>query len=97
MKTTAISSLKASLSRYLQIVKAGEELLITERGKPIAKIIPISREDSKIPAHLEELERSGLVRVGSGRIPEDFWELPRPSDADGKALKALLSEREESR
>ncbi len=97
MKAATISSLKASLSSYLQIVKAGEEVLITERGKPMAKIVPLSTEDSKVRAHLGELERSRLVRIGSGRIPKDFWELPRPSDADGATLKALLSEREEPR
>jgi prevent-host-death family protein len=40
METAAISKLKASLSEYLSKVKAGEKVLVTERGKPIAKIIP---------------------------------------------------------
>ena len=96
MRTTAISQLKASLSHYLQIVKAGEEVLITDRGLPVAKIIPLGREGSNAPPHLGELERAGLVRIGAGGIPEGFWDLPRPGDSEGKALKALLMEREES-
>jgi len=40
MKTAAVSKLKAGLSEYLARVKAGEEVIVTERGKPIAKIVP---------------------------------------------------------
>ena len=97
MEATSISELKASLSHYLKIIKSGEEVLITDRGKAIAKIVPLDKEDVEIPPHLRELERAGLVRIGSGKIPDDFWESPRPRCPEGAALKALLDEREEGR
>lgn len=97
MKSAAVSKLKASLSEYLARVKAGEEVLVTERGKPIAKIVPISSEMSDIPPHLLDLARAGLVRLGSGRLPKGFWEMPRPKDKEGLVLKALLDERAEGR
>ena len=56
MKTAKVSELKASISEYLSKVKAGEEVLVTDRGKPIAKIIPLKRGDIEIPAHLLTLE-----------------------------------------
>ena len=37
MKTAKVSELKASLSKYVAHVKSGEEVLVTERGKPVAK------------------------------------------------------------
>ena len=37
MRTATVSKLKASLSEYLRQVKAGEEVLVTERGRPIAR------------------------------------------------------------
>jgi len=40
-----------------------------------------------------ELARAELVRIGTGRLPRGFWAMPRPTDAKGKALKALLKER----
>lgn len=43
MKTAAVSELKARLSKYLNRVKAGEEVLITDRGNPVARLLPISR------------------------------------------------------
>ncbi|KPK46431.1 MAG: hypothetical protein AMK74_00005, partial [Nitrospira bacterium SM23_35] len=43
MKTAAVSELKARLSEYLNQVKAGMEVLITDRGKPVARLVPLSR------------------------------------------------------
>ncbi len=42
MKTAAIADLKARLSDYLNQVKSGTEVLVTDRGKPVARIIPVS-------------------------------------------------------
>ena len=80
MKTAAVSELKSLLSKYLSQVKAGEEVMITDRGKPIAKLIPISRTDTNISAHLMALERAGLARIGKTTLPKGFWSMPRPKD-----------------
>ena len=39
MQTVSITQLKNSLSAYLRDVKAGEEVLITDRGRPIARLV----------------------------------------------------------
>jgi hypothetical protein len=44
---------------------------------------------------LEEMESRGLIKLGTGRIPEDFWGLSAPEDPRGAVLGALLDEREE--
>jgi hypothetical protein len=46
---------------------------------------------------LRDLERQGLIRLGTGRLPRDFWNLPRARDSRGAVLKALLDERESGR
>jgi prevent-host-death family protein len=97
VKTVAVSELKSLLSKYLSQVKAGEEVVITDRGKPIAKLIPISRADMDISAHLMTLERAGLARIGKTSLPGGFWSMPRPKDKQGRALQSLLQEREEGR
>lgn len=97
MKTAAVSELKASLSEYLSKVKAGEEIIVTDRGKPVARLVPLERSGAEIPARLLQLERAGLVRIGKGRLPEGFWDLPHPKDPDDLVIKALLEEREEVR
>src|SRR2546430_17156920 len=97
MKSAAVAKLKATLSEYLARVKAGEEVIVTERGKPIAKIVPIGRGEAEVPAHLLELARAGLVRLGSGKLPKGFWKMPRPADPTGAGVKAVLEERESGR
>lgn len=98
MTTVSVSKLKASLSEYLARVKAGEEVLVTDRGKAVAKLVPV-RPREGIPEHLLEMERQGRVRLPE-RWPskewwDEFWKLPRPEDPEGLLLKALLEEREE--
>lgn len=97
MKTAAVSKLKASLSEYLSKVKAGEEVLVTDRGKPVAKIVPVKTGKLKLPHHLLELERAGLVCIGKGKLSREFWDMPRPKDKKGLALQSFLKEREEGR
>ena len=97
METAAVSELKDSLSEYLAKVKAGEELLVTDRGQPVARIVPVVRTGEGIPSHLRALERAGLVRVGTGALPDGFWARPRPEDPEGAALRSLLAERDEER
>ena len=96
-ETASISKLKASLSHYLCIVRTGEEVLVTDRGKAVAKLVPVSQEDPVWPHHLRELEKAGLIRLGSGEIPASFWSDARSPDPEGRALQALLDERAESR
>ncbi|CAA9466835.1 MAG: hypothetical protein AVDCRST_MAG02-3202 [uncultured Rubrobacteraceae bacterium] len=44
------------------------------------------------------LIRSGGAKRGkTGRISDDFWDLPWPEDPDGLLLKALLEDREQGR
>src|SRR2546425_12530059 len=95
-RTAAVAQLRASPSEYLARVRAGEEVIVTERGRPIAKLIPLPRDASATAAHLGDLA-PGLVRIGSGRLPAGFWKMPRPRVPRDAALRALVGERRESR
>ena len=93
VKRTGVAELKAQLSRYLARVKAGEEILVTERNVPVARLVPVGERGRE--AALRDLERGGLVRVGTGRLPKGFWRLPRGRDPKAFVRKALAEEREE--
>lgn len=99
MKRAAVSTVKATFSACLAKVKAGEELLVMDRGKPVAKLVPVSKDltGEATTAHLRELARAGLVRVGTGKLPAGFWKMARPRDKKGRALAALLADRSEGR
>jgi prevent-host-death family protein len=96
MTRVTVSKLKASLSAYLRRVKAGEEVLVSERGRSIAKLVPVTGADA-LPDHLAEMAGRGLLRVGSRRLSRAFWSLPRPKAPKGRVLGALLEERKQGR
>lgn len=45
MRTVNISDLKAQLSAHIQLVKDGEEVLICDRNKPVARMVPCRTND----------------------------------------------------
>ena len=65
MKTVPVAELKASLSAYLRRVKAGEDVLVTERGRPIARLTPAGT--AGWPSHLESMEAQGLITAEPSR------------------------------
>ena len=92
MKTAAVAELKAHLSRYLSRVRAGEEILVTDRNVPVARLVPVGQVGEA--GALGDLERQGLVRLGSGRLPKDFWKRPRARDPKALVRRAVSEERE---
>ena len=96
MLTAAVSDLKARLSEYLKRVKGGAEILITDRGRPVARLVPVSRSKGTREAWVQ-MEKQGLIKIGSGKLPKDFWSMPRAKDPNGSVLGALLEERKEGR
>jgi hypothetical protein len=58
--------------------------------------IPKSEEERR--ELIKRLARSGKVSTrGTGRVSEEFWNLPRPEDPEGLLLKALLEDRRQGR
>ena len=94
-KVASVSCLKASLSAYLSDVKSGEEILVTERGKPIARLIPyIPGQDSE-EGRLERLFREGILGPGSGHSIQEFLKGRRRARSRDSVVQAALEEREE--
>ncbi len=92
MKTAAVSELKANLSKYLDQVKGGAEVLITDRGKTVARLTPVPRNEG-METSLAGLVREGLVKAGNRKLPPEFFDMDRPHDAKGSVRKALVEER----
>jgi len=71
MISAGIKDVKNNLSRLLAQVKAGEEILITERGRPVARIVKENHRDKSIRAALGPLVQSGLITLPSRSILKD--------------------------
>lgn len=65
MSTVGIRELKNRLTHYLRRTKQGEEVVVTERGKPIALIQPVHSADRAVSldARLAKLAAQGLVTL----------------------------------
>jgi antitoxin (DNA-binding transcriptional repressor) of toxin-antitoxin stability system len=84
-----IKQVKNNLSRLLERVKAGEEILITKRGKPIARIVKENHGYNSIRAALEPLVRRGLVTLPSRSILKDHVSAV---EASGKPVSEMVIE-----
>ncbi len=94
MKRATITEAKNGLSALIDRVKAGETILITDRGVPVARLEPSLPVDDW-DARLTRLERQGLIRRGSGDIRK-ILERPLVKTVDGSSIVELLLEERES-
>lgn len=46
---------------------------------------------------MKRLARSGKTKPGTGKIPEEFWEMPWPEDPEGLAVRYLIEDRRQGR
>ena len=67
MKTVSVHEAKTHLSRLLEKVAAGEEVIISKGGKPVARVIAIASERAKVVLGSDR---------GKVRIAPDFDEIP---------------------
>lgn len=92
MRSVNIADLKNRLSRYLQEVREGEELLVRDRNLPIAKIVPVST--SEIDSEDLALVATGQLRLPEIRLPASFWAMPAPRVSIKRAAAAVSADRE---
>lgn len=89
MIIAGIKDLKNSLSRYLCSVKKGEDILITERGRVIARIIQEDRHKVSLRKSLQPLIMKGLITLPSQQINKD---IPDPIEVPGKPVGEMVIE-----
>jgi prevent-host-death family protein len=99
MKTASISEAKNRLSAYIDLVRKGETVLITDRNTPVAQLVPLQRAaNADDEAWLQALERKGLIKRASKRAPSALLQTPPPKLPPGVSLlDALLEERHSGR
>jgi prevent-host-death family protein len=104
-----IAKLKNNLSRYLDFVRAGGEVVVLDRNTPVARIVPFTRphgvaagaepgqaapEDERLAA----LERQGLIKRGDRSAVRDWVRTHRPvrlPRGAGSVVETLLEMRRE--
>ena len=60
-RTVGVRDAKARLSELLRDAQLGHEWTITERGKPIARIVPISAQPTTLEERVQRLVARGVI------------------------------------
>ena len=92
-----IGELKARLSAYIQLVRRGEEVLICDRNKPVARMAPVEIEDRE--AQEKRLIAKGVMTPPLKKRPaKDKW--PKPAGKvkiSDEVMKRIWDEERENR
>jgi prevent-host-death family protein len=82
--TVGIRALKQNASEIVRRAERGETLTITDRGRPVARLVPIVRTT------LQQLVESGAARPPTRSIAD--LPAPPPGPSVSAALEAMRSE-----
>src|SRR5262245_7673922 len=98
MKKASITEAKNNLSALIDSVKGGSPVLIVDRGRPVARLEPVSGGPPDDDSRLGRLVREGIVRPARGRVPKGLLATKPPRLKKGASgVRALLDDRREGR
>ena len=80
-------------SKAMKAVKAGKEVILTDRGKPIAIIKPMTQAPGPEQV-IRNLEAAGVLQAATRRGPMPPW---RPRRLRGEPLAQTVEEERETR
>lgn len=83
-----VAALRADLKKWLDLVQSGEEVVVTERGVPIARLVPVREAD-----HLEQLTREGIL--SRPMAPKQKWSGRPAIPVDGSVSDLIIEMRRE--
>jgi prevent-host-death family protein len=85
-QSVGIRQLRQGASQVIARVAAGEALTVTDRGRPVARLVPLSG------SRLDQLIQEGAVVPASGeKLP------PRAPRLDGQPLSEMIADEREDR
>lgn len=98
MKTASLTEAKNHLSALIDRVRAGESVLILDRGIPVARLESVIPLDEADDGRLARLQRAGAVRTARGEVPLALISRDPPQPGGGgSVVEAVLEERRAGR
>jgi prevent-host-death family protein len=83
-----IREAKINLSKLLKNVEKGREIIITDRGKPVGKIVPMPTDSLPLAERIQELERQGWIEPKKKKTVKKFLiPIPIPDELAQKFLQ----------
>jgi prevent-host-death family protein len=90
VRTVGLKILKNKLSEYVRLAAAGETVVITDRGRAVAEIVPPRKESESV---IERGVREGWIRPAK----KPFQPLPPRKPVPGLTLEQLLADLDRDR
>jgi len=95
MRTVNIADLKAQLSAHIQRVRDGEEVLVCDRNKPVARIVPCRVQD--LSEQEQRLVTRGVLTPSlKKRRATSSWPQP-PGNVPDKVMEQVWRDEREGR
>ena len=90
--SVGVRDAKVQLSRLLKLVQKGREVILTDRGRPVGRLIPFDSQTLPLAERLRRLEEEGTIeRVSRGVVKK----MPSPvSIPEGVAQRYLQEDRD---
>ena len=88
--TIGIREAKAQLSRLVSETERGTEWIITDHGRPVARLGPLHDLKTPLPQRLSRLEKWGWIEAA----PKDKPRVPPPLRVGADAQRALQADRD---
>ena len=88
-ETIGIREAKAQLSRLVSEARRGTEWIITDRGRPVAKLTPLGEAATPLAYRVQQLEVWGWIDPAPLGAPA----LPQPLDVRRDVQQALQDDR----
>ncbi len=85
MVEAGVRELRNNLSAFLDRVRGGEEVVVTDRGTPVARLVPMGRESA-----WDELVRDGAIQVATSTGSRSR---PKRAKADGTVSDLVADQR----
>lgn len=86
--SVGIREAKKNLSKLLKNVRQGAEVILTDRGKPVGKIVPVSEEMLSLEVRIKNLEKNGWIASPRKKVRS----IPPPIPIDDELARKILQE-----
>lgn len=97
MRTVKISELKAKLSAHIEFVKNGEEVLILDRNKPVARLVSVGPMEDYDERERRLIAKGILTPAERPRVAGQEWPEPAGPMISREVMEQVWREERDGR